>query len=50
MPRYDFAGAFLARPGDFALYHPDRGPWMPIGEPWFRRAYRPVAILATTES
>ncbi len=41
--RHDFANAFLARPGDFALYHPDRGPWMPVGEPWFRRAYRPVA-------
>jgi arabinofuranosyltransferase len=41
--RHDFANAFLARPGAFALYQPDRGPWMPVGEPWFRRAYRPVA-------
>jgi hypothetical protein len=42
---HDFAGAFLARPGDFALYHPDRGPWMPVGAPWFRRAYQPVATF-----
>jgi len=41
--RRDFAGAFLARPGAYALYHPDRGPWMPVGAPWFQRAYRPVA-------
>jgi hypothetical protein len=43
--RRDFAGAFLARPGDFALDHPDRGPWMPVGAGWFQRAYRPVATF-----
>ncbi|HVR11163.1 MAG TPA: hypothetical protein VMW75_24180 [Thermoanaerobaculia bacterium] len=45
--RRDFAGAFLARPGAFALYHPDRGPWMPVGAPWFKRAYRPVAAFGS---
>jgi len=42
--RRDFAGAFLARPGDFALC-PDRDPWMPVGAGWFQRAYRPVATF-----
>lgn len=42
--RRDFAGAFLARPGDFAL-HPDWDPWMPVGAGWFQRAYRPVAAF-----
>jgi hypothetical protein len=41
--RGDFGGAFLARPGDYAIGDRARGGWMPIGAPWFQRAYRPVA-------
>jgi hypothetical protein len=41
--RGNFGGAFLARPGDYAIGDRARGGWMPIGAPWFQRAYRPVA-------
>ena len=45
--RRDFEGAFLARPGAYALYHPERGPFMPVGAPWFKRAYRPAAVFGS---
>lgn len=43
--RRDFTGAFLARPGAFALVDRDQGPFMPVDRPWFKRAYQPVAAF-----
>jgi hypothetical protein len=43
--RGDFGAAFLARPGDYAIGDRGRGGWMPIGAPWFQRAYQPVATF-----
>jgi hypothetical protein len=41
--RGDFAGAFLARPADYAIFDAVRGGLMPVSTSWFRAAYRPVA-------
>jgi len=41
--RGDFNGAFLARPGDYAIFDTARGGLMPVAAPWFQAAYAPVA-------
>ena len=43
--RGDMAGAFLCRPADYVVFDADRGGWMPVAAPWFRRAYRPVTAF-----
>ncbi len=39
----DLAGAFLARPADYAVFDTARGGLMPVAAAWFQAAYAPVA-------
>jgi hypothetical protein len=43
--RGDFHGAFLTRPGDYAIFDTARGGLMPAATSWFQAAYAPVAAF-----